>query len=465
MGASKMIRWTEEEDLKLRKLVAEHGTKKWSYISTLFAGKGSKQCRRRWQNRLSMEVKTTSWSAEEDGILLKAHKKFGNRWTEIAKQLTGRTDNAVKNRFFALKNKKKGGGTQAKRTGAAAKKKAASLKVRQKALKKSGSGAGSGSGSLSLARTDSKLKSHISGLSIDIPVPGSRSGARGLGAEDKTFAINIPKMGLSREDLCLIDEVNLLNTPLQIAVQDAMKLPGADGSDAGAGTSGASGAASAAGGASALDGSNGKSVGEGERRGGNGNIGVVSASMSRFREFMNWVFAPDTSSFFSSRNNSSLNGKQKSSWSEEMMTPLFTSGDFNFAIIPESVRSVTRHLLTKQFAHIWTPSSASGSAGGSGSGRSAGASGGSSGGGATTPGLGQLMGSIGTGFTPVSLRRSPRLSSMGMDAIVGMNVPSPTFSDHELDMLLSCMSPTTTPKPTTNTNTNTTTTTTTAAGT
>ena len=77
--AGKKIKWTEEEDQMLRDLVEKHGTKKWSFISTLFENKGSKQCRRRWQNKLSMDAKNTSWTDEEDDILLKVKNSLCRR--------------------------------------------------------------------------------------------------------------------------------------------------------------------------------------------------------------------------------------------------------------------------------------------------------------------------------------------------------------------------------------------------
>ncbi|CAL5366885.1 unnamed protein product [Camellia sinensis] len=55
---------------------------------------------------MNSDFKKGGWSPEEDLLLCEAQKIFGNRWTEIAKVVSGRTDNAVKNRFSTLCKKR-----------------------------------------------------------------------------------------------------------------------------------------------------------------------------------------------------------------------------------------------------------------------------------------------------------------------------------------------------------------------
>eukprot|EP01130_Rhizamoeba_saxonica_P007649 TRINITY_DN3095_c0_g1_i1.p1 TRINITY_DN3095_c0_g1~~TRINITY_DN3095_c0_g1_i1.p1 ORF type:complete len:273 (+),score=66.69 TRINITY_DN3095_c0_g1_i1:55-873(+) len=95
--------WTVSEDETLQKLVKKYGPRDWATISANMQKYGiwrvGKQCRERWFNHLDPSVRKDPWSEEEDQIIVRAHSKLGNKWTDISKLLDGRPANAVKNHW------------------------------------------------------------------------------------------------------------------------------------------------------------------------------------------------------------------------------------------------------------------------------------------------------------------------------------------------------------------------------
>lgn len=102
-------KFSKEEDALLCKLINEIGTNHWDIVASKMPNRNIRQCKERWNNYLSPDIKILPWTPEEDLLLQKKFHEFGAKWVKISHFFPHRTDINVKNRWLVLCRKSKKG--------------------------------------------------------------------------------------------------------------------------------------------------------------------------------------------------------------------------------------------------------------------------------------------------------------------------------------------------------------------
>ena len=99
------VKFTVEEDEKLKEIVHKYGSSDWELISSKMPGRNVRQCKERWQNYLSPDVNNSPWTQEDDDLLIAKHAELGAKWVKIASFFVGRSDTSIKNRWMVLQRR------------------------------------------------------------------------------------------------------------------------------------------------------------------------------------------------------------------------------------------------------------------------------------------------------------------------------------------------------------------------
>jgi hypothetical protein len=98
-------KFSVQEDELLRDLVAELGTNSWGEVAVRLGTRSARQCRERFKNYLSPNLRNGQWTEEEDKLLSEKFAEFGAKWSLIVSFFPSRSEVNLKNRWTQLTNR------------------------------------------------------------------------------------------------------------------------------------------------------------------------------------------------------------------------------------------------------------------------------------------------------------------------------------------------------------------------